>query len=99
MQKRIISWDKQAVDYFSEAISYIRKDSPKNADKVRKAIIKKIKALAQKPEVHSPDKFKINNTGNFRAFELYRFRISYLVKENEVIISRIRHTSQKPVKY
>jgi plasmid stabilization system protein ParE len=99
MQARKISWDKQAVQYLSEAIAYIRKDAPQNAEKVKNELLQQIKALAQKPEIHPRDKYKINNTGNYRAFELYRFRVSYLVKEDEIIIARIRHTSQEPLAY
>lgn len=99
MLKRKIIWDKQAIKYFNDAIGYIRKDSPQNADKVKKEILQKIRTLAQKPEVHAPDKYKHNNSGNYRAFELYRFRVSYLVKENEIIIARVRHTSQGPLGY
>ena len=99
MLQRKISWDKQAIIYFSVAIRYIRKESPQNADKVKKEILQKIKALVQKPKIHAPDKYKSNNKGNYRAFELHRFRVSYLVKKNEIIISRIRHTSQEPLDY
>ena len=99
MHKRKIRWDKQAINYISEAIRYIRKDSPKNADKVKIEILKKIKELSQQPEVHPPDKYKTNNTGNYWAFELYRLRIGYLIKETEIIIARIRHTSQEPLDY
>jgi plasmid stabilization system protein ParE len=96
---RKISWDKQATVQLSKAISYIRKDSPQNADKVKKEILEKISELPEAPEIHPPDKYKINNTGNFRAFDLHRYRISYLVKDNEIIIARIRHTSMKPLPY
>lgn len=99
MSKRKIIWDKQPVIYLKEIIRYIRNDSPKNAEKVKNDILKSIKALAQKPEIHPPDKFKSNNEGNYRAFELHRIRVGYLVKENEIIIARIRHTSQEPLEY
>jgi len=80
MQKIKIIWDKQALHYFRDAIQYIRRDSPQNADKVKMDILEKINELSQLPEIHNPDKYKINNNGNYRAFELHRFRIAYLVK-------------------
>jgi hypothetical protein len=49
--------------------------------------------------MNAPDKFKVNNKGEFRAFELHRFRVSYLIKKDEIIIARIRHTSQEPLYY
>ncbi len=50
-------------------------------------------------EIHPPDKYKKGNPGNYRAFELHRYRISYLVKPSEIIIARVRHTSQEPKLY
>jgi plasmid stabilization system protein ParE len=99
MKKRKIRWDKPALIYFSEAIRYIRKDSMQNADKVKKEILAMIIELSVHPEIHAQDKYKQNNTGNYRAFELHRYRIAYLVKEEEIIIARVRHTSQEPQSY
>ena len=99
MIKRKIIWDKPAVIYFSEAIRYIRKDSPQNADKAKKEIREKIAEAALRPEINPPDKYNRNKQLNFRAFELHRFRVVYLVKEDTIIITRIRHTSQEPLNY
>ena len=96
---RRISWDKQATIQLKKAIQYIREDSPQNADKVKSGILKKINELSLWPENHTPDKYKLNNNGNYRAFELHHYRISYLVKENEIIIARIRHTGMAPKPY
>ena len=99
MKKRKIRWDKPALIYFSEAVRYIRKDSAQNADKVKEEILAKISKLSVRPEIHAPDKYKQNNDGNYRAFELHRYRVAYLVKEEEIIIARVRHTSQEPQSY
>lgn len=99
MKKRKISWDKQAINHFRAGIQYIRKDSPQNADKVKMEVLEKISELSKRPEIHNPDKYKVNNNGNYRSFELHRFRVGYLVKEDEVIIARIRNTSQEPLDY
>ena len=99
MTKRKILWDKQALHYFRNAIQYIRKDSPQNADKVKSEVLEKINELSIRPEIHNPDKYKINNNGSYRAFELHRLRVGYLVKENEIIIARVRNTNQEPLDY
>lgn len=99
MKKRKIRWDKPALIYFSEAIRYIRKDSAQNADKVKEEILARISELSVRPEIHAPDKYKQNNAGNYRAFELHRYRVAYLVKDEEIIIARVRHTSQEPQSY
>ena len=97
--KRKILWDKQALHYFRSAIQYIREDSPQNADKVKSEILKKINELSIRPDIHNPDKYKVDNNGNYRAFELHRLRVGYLIKENEIIIARIRNTRQEPLDY
>jgi plasmid stabilization system protein ParE len=78
MAKRKISWDKKAILYLSEAIRYIRKDSPQNAEKAKKEILQQIRELAKKPEMHNPDKYKSDNTGNYRAFELHDLGLAIL---------------------
>ncbi len=96
---RQIKWDKQATLQFDAAMHYIRNDSPANAERLKKQLLEKISQLAINAEIYTLDKYKKGNQGEYRAFELYRYRISYLVKEKEIIITRIRHTSQAPKKY
>jgi len=91
-----IVWDKNALKYLRSAIEFIRKDSPQNAEKVKKDIIASVIALTDNPERHPPDKYRTNNDGSFRAFELYKFRIAYFVSNKEIRIIRIRHTRQEP---
>jgi plasmid stabilization system protein ParE len=94
-----IKWNKRALKQFDQAIEYIEEDSSKNAAKVRKDILLKITQLADYPESHHPDKYKSDNDGSFRAFEIHRHRISYRNIRNEVRIIRIRHTKMNPLNY
>lgn len=72
-----IRWKQKAVNQFTDAIKYIEKDSPLNAKKFKKEILKKIDNLFFQPERYQPDKFKKNNDGSYRAFEIFCYRISY----------------------
>jgi len=99
MASRKISWDTQALQQFNAAIKYIARDSLQNAEKVRQSILKKIDRLPTHPTLYNPDKYKKNNDGNFRAFELHRYRISYHASEVEIRILRVRHTSMEPKEY
>jgi len=38
-----------------------------------------------------------DNDGSFRAFEKYNYRVTYKVKETEIIIARVRHISREPL--
>lgn len=96
MANKVIEWDSAALEQFGAAIEYIAQDSLQNAEKVYSAIIKKIEALPENPAIHPPDKYKLNNTGSYRAFELYRLRVAYFVGTEQIRILRVRHTSQEP---
>lgn len=66
-----IKWNKRALTQFDNAIYYIEQDSPLAAEKVKREILMKIQSLMQHPEKYNPDKYKTNNDGSYKAFELY----------------------------
>jgi plasmid stabilization system protein ParE len=93
----MIKWNKRAVKQLDEAMERIEKESPINAEKVKREILLKIDAIPEHPEKHNPDKYKTNNDGSFRAFEMHHFRVSYRYKNNEIRIIRLRHTKKNPL--
>ena len=99
MANRKISWDTQALQQFNAAIKYIARDSVQGAEKVRQDILKKIDRLKTHPAFYNPDKYKRDNNGNFRAFELHHYRVSYYVSSIEIRILRVRHTGMEPKEY
>ena len=94
-----IRWKRKAVRQLANAIKYIEEVSLVNAEKFEKEILKKLAELLLQPERYQPDKFKINNDGSFRAFEIYGYRISYRYTSNQIRIIRIRHTKMNPQNY
>jgi plasmid stabilization system protein ParE len=72
-------WTPQASAELRKAYDYISKDSPQNARKVVEEIARIADKLPTQPEMFPPDKFKKNNDGNWRAFEKFHYRISYLI--------------------
>jgi plasmid stabilization system protein ParE len=99
MVNKEITWSKTALRQFESAINFIASDSIKDSEKVRERILEKIAQLVSYPEMHSPDKQKNKNDGSYRAFEIYHYRIAYRIKEKEILIFRVRHTSMEPKKY
>ncbi len=95
----VIQWNRRTIEQFDDAITYIENDSPANAEKSKRDILHKIDELLKYPEKYSPDKYKTNNDGSFRAFELHHYRISYRYKDNKIRIIRIRHTKMNPLSY
>jgi plasmid stabilization system protein ParE len=92
-------WTPKAISELRSAYIYIRNDSPQSALAVMNNITTLADQLANHPEMFPPDKFKINNDGNWRAFEKHRYRITYHVTPNEIRIVRMRHTSRTPLRY
>jgi plasmid stabilization system protein ParE len=68
-----IKWDKNAAIQFRKAISYIREDSPQNAEKVKREILSKIEYLLSAPEKHTRMNTKSKTTG---TTELLNFIIT-----------------------
>lgn len=99
VKRRTLVWPATAVVQLRLAYEHIKKDSEKNAAKVRTEIMNACKELLKHPEKYPPDKHRYENDGTFRAFELYHYRIVYMVTESEIVIVRVRHTAMEPLLY
>ena len=95
----IVSWDKIALKQLEEACNFIRKDSLKNAQNVRKTVLNLAKRLAVNPEKYPLGKYKLRNDGAYRAFEKYHLRVVYYVTDTEIKIISVRHTKMEPRNY
>ena len=92
-------WSKRARTELQKAYLYILLDSLQNAGMVRDDIIDITIGLSKHPEKYPPDKFKKDNDGTWRAFELHHYRVSYKITFNEIHIVRLRHTSKSPLSF
>jgi plasmid stabilization system protein ParE len=91
--------DDPAKEYLKQALLYIKKDSPQNAEKIGKRIRDDIKNIPRYPERYPPDKDHLDNDGSYRVMTLFSFRISYYIGDNIIRIVRIRHSKQEPKEY
>jgi len=98
-KQRKIVWDNIAKEYLKNSLRYIKNDSPKNAAQVKDLINNTIKEIPSHPEKYPADKYRLNNEGNYRALEIYYFRISYFIGDDEIRIVRVRNTHQIPLAY
>jgi len=96
---RKIVWDKKAILQMEEIYKYLKERSLQSANKVRKSIKETVKELPKHPEIFPLDRFKKDDNNEHRAFEKYSYRITYRVKEKEIRILRVRHTSRIPLEY
>ena len=91
--------DNLAKAQLKEAYTYIKLDSLKNAAKVKAKILTAIDELAAHPEKYPKDKYRLNNDGSYRAFEIYKYRVSYHVSPEQITVIMIRHTKMEPKSY
>ena len=99
MVKRKLVWDKQAKLELKEVFEYLKQRSLPSARKVRKSILVTARELPKHPEIYGLDRFKKDDNSEHRAFEKYSYRITYRVREKEIRILRVRHTSREPLEY
>ncbi|MCF6347012.1 MAG: type II toxin-antitoxin system RelE/ParE family toxin [Flavobacteriaceae bacterium] len=99
VNKKKLVWDKEALLELKEAYNYLKEKSLPSAKKVRKSIIEIARELPNHPEIYSLDRFKKENTNDYRAFEKYSYRVTYRIKEKEIRILRVRHTSREPLEH
>jgi plasmid stabilization system protein ParE len=98
-QLRRIIWDERALRNFIEILDYIKKNSPTNAKRVKTRISNLIKAIPTNPKVYRNDELKKGNDGSFRVFHRDSIRVSYKIEPTNIIIARVRHSSQEPTPY
>lgn len=65
----------------AEIYAYILEDSYQNAHAVRRKILEQVAGLKKDPKRYNPDKLRLDNNKDFRAMEVYKFRISFYVNE------------------
>ncbi len=92
-------WPPVAQNQLAKVYKYILRESYQNAEKVKSYILLSTRKLITHPEMYPPDKYRKNNDGSFRAYELHHFRVAYRVTEKEIIIVRVRHTKMEPKEY
>lgn len=83
---RLVIWCPQARVQLQHAYLYIQKDSSQNAEKVRNGILGATRKLLAGPERFPLDKYKKDNDGSFRAFELFRYRVAYQVTGTKLLL-------------
>lgn len=97
MEKEII-WSKTALEQLESIYFYLikRTKSETTSNKVVNSIYESVSILKSNWEIYELDEMKKSNSGNFRAYEIYNYRISYKITPNEIFIVRIRHTKRNP---
>ncbi len=94
-----IIWDKVAKTQLKKAYNKILKDSYQGAITVRDGILDAVDEIPEQPHRYPADRFKSNNSGNYRAFELHSYRVAYKITDENIQILRVRHVKREPLEY
>jgi len=95
-----IKWSKYALNQLDKALDFITEQGfIAYADELQERIITKVDNLVTNYGLYPTDKYKIDNDGSYHAFEVDEYRISYRVKDPQIKIIRVRHSSRKTIKY
>ena len=68
---RKVRWPLWSQSQLAKAYKCILKISYQNAEQVKNDILESTRKLASAPEIHPPDKYRKNNDGSCRAYELH----------------------------
>ena len=94
-----VLWSDSAKFQLRNIYDYIKVDSISAAKKVKKNILVSTRQLSEFPFLYEKDSLKDNNDGEYRAYTVYNYRITYKITQENIQILRVRHTSLEPLFY
>lgn len=97
-KKLPVRWDIEAIEDLKSIYKFIKKESPDNAEKVKKELIKLSGRLTTFPDKYPKEPILDQEDGDFRFIAKWSYKIIYEITNKEVIIALIFHTSQEPAK-
>lgn len=95
-----VLWDQNALNQLADIYAYIFEESYQKAETVKHKILALTAGLATNPKRYKPDKLRLDNNPDFRACEIYKFRITFYISDNMTVnVLRIRSIRQEPLLY
>ncbi len=94
-----VVWSNLAKQQLKDIYTFIKKDSLQGANLVKNKIIESTKTLSISSVIYQADSLKNNNNGDYRAYTIYSYRITYKIDGDFILILRVRHTSCEPLEY
>lgn len=99
MEKEIV-WTETAQNQLEDIYFYLLEITKSDSlpEKIVETIYNSVSILKSNSEIYEWDEMKQPNTKDYRAYEIYNYRVSYKITDNFIFILRIRHTSRNPKK-
>ena len=95
-EKRKIIWNLSAASDFEKILKWVEKRSVQGSEIIEQNIFIKLEQALINPLRFPQDQYKVGNSGEFRCFLSYRYRVTYQVRKTEIRVVRIIHARQKP---
>ena len=76
-----VIWSNNAKQQLKDIYAFIKKDSQQGADLVKNKILESTKILSAGSFIYETDSLKNNNNGNYRAYTIYSYRITYKIEK------------------
>jgi len=97
MEKEII-WSKTAQNQLEKIYFYLLKNSKSDriTNKIIDTVYNSVSILNTNWEIYELDEMKISNNGDYRAFEICSYRISYKITPEAIHVLRVQHISRNP---
>ena len=98
MEKEIV-WTETAQNQLEDIYFYLLEITKSDSlpEKIVETIYNSVSILKSNSEIYEWDEMKQPNTKDYRAYEIYNYRVSYKIT-HLIYILRIRHTSRNPKK-
>jgi addiction module RelE/StbE family toxin len=99
MEKEIV-WTETAQNQLEDIYFYLLEITKSDSlpEKIVETIYNSVSILKSNSEIYEWDEMKQPRTKDYRAYEIYNYRVSYKITDNFIFILRIRHTSRNPKK-
>ena len=99
MEKEIV-WTETAQNQLEDIYFYLLEITKSDSlpEKIVETIYNSVSILKSNSEIHEWDEMKQPRTKDYRAYEIYNYRVSYKITDNFIFILRNRHTSRNPKK-
>ncbi len=98
-QQYEVLWNCTVRKQVKKIYDHIAKESLQNAKKVVIEITTSTEKLNTNPQRFGIDKYKTNNNGNYRYYELYIYRIAFRIYKTYIRILRVRNTDREPLEF
>ena len=94
-----VIWTKKALGQLERAVKYIRKEQGLSyAEIVLNKVLRSAPLLESSPDMGTIEPLLVHKKSKYRFIVVWSYKVIYRVSGEQIIISRVFHTSRNPKK-